>query len=709
MRKFSFIACAIAFGTSSLVADLGSNSHFIKDDTILTSTNPSYPLLAQNEVDNAALFDQNGEASTTYKLDKVEINSVGDDISESGISEGFLNKGIASGPLDNQKAMDVPYQVNTITREMLDNQGVQTFDQAVKYFPSAQLQYRGGPEMGRPQTRGFQGSVVGNSFWDGFYSVSTTAIPFAMFESLQVQNGLAGTLYGGQAPAGIFSYQRKRPIKDYISIWGDFTSSGHFGVGIDGSDKNDRMGFRGVLYTADGNREPQENNINRNLASFALDFYAAENLTLETNFSYYKHISKGHYNGVTAGAYEVEKVPASTSERFMRTTTASAKVKYLPFSFLYLEGGYQWQEAVRSRATTGQAGFTVPSWFIKAQSEFETGSVSHDLSLSVNAYKWLNASTHALMSDMRNVGLLYDVGFGEHFDVFLSAANSWFKNDGYNKTGLSYAASFMVKPLPDRLHFYATYADSLEEGAAHYYDPSAQVNNTQKYQSSHPLYGQIVHFEPYRSKQYEIGLKAVINQSFDLSLALFQIQRPSYYEYNLIFDKQGEQRNRGLELMVGGKFNQYLSTYGGVTFLDAKMADSSVRKEVEGKRIIGEPKIQANVLFDFIVPDVENLAFFTNLHYTHRRYANELNTMDIPSYFTMDLGARFSVKNVIGKETIFRFNISNLLDKKYWVGAFPQAAGTVNNGQNVSIGANSGSNVFRGYDRTFSASVMVKF
>ena len=38
---------------------------------------------------------------------------------------------------------------------MLDNQGVQAFDEAVKYFPSAQLQYRGGGEMGRPQTRGF--------------------------------------------------------------------------------------------------------------------------------------------------------------------------------------------------------------------------------------------------------------------------------------------------------------------------------------------------------------------------------------------------------------------------------------------------------------------------------------------------------------------------------------------------------------------------
>lgn len=139
-------------------------------------------------------------AVQTTKLEGIEVNSVGDNISESGIDEGILNKRVAAGPLADKKVIDMPYQVNTISKEVLDNQGVQAFDEAVKYFPSAQLQYRGGGEMGRPQTRGFQGSVVGNVLWDGFYAVSTTAIPMVMFESLQIQNGLAGSLYGGQDP-----------------------------------------------------------------------------------------------------------------------------------------------------------------------------------------------------------------------------------------------------------------------------------------------------------------------------------------------------------------------------------------------------------------------------------------------------------------------------------------------------------------------------
>ncbi|WP_258033842.1 Plug domain-containing protein [Campylobacter concisus] len=151
----------------------------------------------------------------------------------------------------------MPYQVNTISKEVLDNQGVQGFEEAVRYFPSAQIQYRGGAEIGRPQTRGFQGSVIGNVFWDGFYAASTTAIPMAMFESLQVQNGLAGSLYGAGAPTGYFSYSRKRPVSLQNIIWTDYSSRSNLGVGLDTSNKFEKVGYRGVFYYSGGEKECQ--------------------------------------------------------------------------------------------------------------------------------------------------------------------------------------------------------------------------------------------------------------------------------------------------------------------------------------------------------------------------------------------------------------------------------------------------------------------
>ena len=497
-----------------------------------------------------ALFAAQANAAETIKLQAVEVNSVGDNISESGIDEGILNKKVASGPLADKKVLDMPYQVNTISKEVLDNQGVQAFDEAVKYFPSAQLQYRGGGEMGRPQTRGFQGSVVGNVLWDGFYAVSTTAIPMAMFESLQIQNGLAGSLYGGQDPAGIFSYSRKRPQADYNSVWADYISRGNIGMGLDTSDKFEKIGYRGVFYYTNGEREPSDSKTSRRLASIALDFYPTEDLTFETNFSYYKHIMSGYYdgeyrglpirnaNGRIIGATSsdipsVSSVTKSTSgERYMRTIASSGKFKYAPSDIWYLEGGYQWQRAIRSR--DGNSRFTVPSAFLKGQMEFNTGSVKHNFATSLNGYKWLNTRSGSLLTGMKNISIVDDMLLNDKLSLILSASNTWFKKTNYKGDGMSWAGSVIYKVMPD-FNIYFTYADSLKDGDSKFYDPS-------KYLPAHPLYGQTISFNPYRSKQYELGLKTRINE-IDFSAAIFQITRPTYYEVGGIFGKQGDQRN----------------------------------------------------------------------------------------------------------------------------------------------------------------------
>lgn len=672
--KISIVACACL-----LICGLASGAE-----------NPNGKVSAANKF----------EQSRSENLGTIEVNSIGDNISESGIDEGILNKQVATGPLAGKRVLDTPYQINTITKEVLDNQGVQAFDEAVKYFPSAQLQYRGGGEMGRPQTRGFQGSVVGNVLWDGFYAVSTTAIPMMMFESLQIQNGLAGSLYGGQSPAGIFSYSRKRPVKDYRSIRGDYISDGNLGGGFDIGDKSDYVGYRGTFFYTHGEREPKNSNTQRKLMALALDFYPTDDLTIETNYSYYNHVMTGFYSSANVRSVKgraVAEVPsvssvtrvAPGSERFMRTRTASAKFKYTPIDSLYLEGGYQWQQAIRSRDGTSR--FNVPSAFLKALADFDTGSVHHNFGISVNGYRWSSGKNNSLLTDMRNISVADDIIFNDNWNLILSASNTWFKKSNYKEDGISWAGSLVYHFTPD-FNVYFTYADSLQDGNSKFYDPA-------DYLPTHPYYGQTISFAPYRSKQYELGTKARIGE-LDLSAAIFQITRPTYYEVDLIYGEQGEQRNRGAEFTAGGKLLDALSVYGGVTFLDAKM-HKSANSAVEGKTMIGEPKIQANLLFDFVVPQTNKLAFTTNLHYTGKRYVDELNTKSVDDYVTVDVGSRYTARNLIGKEASFRFNVNNLFDKKYWAGMFP--------GSLDGEMKNSGTNLFRGYGRTFMLSTEIKF
>ena len=551
----------------------------------------------------AAQSGGNSAPEKSQNMGVIEVNSVGDNISESGIDEGFLSKNVQQGLLAGKRALDLPYQINTISKEIINHQGVTGYEEAVKYFPSAQIQMRGGATVGRPQTRGFEGSVVGNSFWDGFYTISTTAIPMAMFESFQVQNGVAGSLYGAQNPVGIFSYTRKRPVKNQYIIWSDYMSRSNLGLGLDLSDKFEKFGYRTVFYGSNGDRQPKGSNLQRRLASVTMEFYPTGDLTFETAASYYEHNTKGFagqfalgvINGKITDGITLPKA-VDSSERglgqsfggmHLKTTTASAKFKYSPTDQLYFEGGFQFQRADRdthgvvnyilpsthpqytkpgdyqtrhSGGATAAYRFDLPSGYLKANTQFNTGDIEHDFSVQTNGYHWTQdryktVSTnyvsptignindpkildhtnarrgsglyHYAILDMYNVSVLDDITINDKFDVMLSASKAWMRQESYNTaqqrlvkaysdSGYSWAGSLIFHPIEDASIYY-TYADSLQQGSTYVYPASS------------PYAGEVASTSPYRSKQHEIGAKIRVADMIDFSVAYFDIRRPIAY------------------------------------------------------------------------------------------------------------------------------------------------------------------------------------
>ena len=719
-----------------------------------------------------ALFAAQANAADTVKLEGVEINSVGDNISESGISEGILAKNVQNGILAGKKVLDTPYQISTITKETINHQGVTGFEEAVKYFPSAQVQMRGGTTVGRPQTRGFEGSVVGNVFWDGFYAISTTAIPMAMFESLQIQNGLAGSLYGPQNPVGVFNYTRKRPVDNEHSIWADYASREHFGVGVDSSMKFDKVGYRAVVYGSDGAKQVKDSNYQRRLASITLEFYPTESLTFETAASYYEHNTHG-FAGLFAlyvkdGMIRNDlKLPDPVDNKTpglgqpyggmnLKTTTASAKFKYAPSEDWYFEGGYQFQRADRhihsvvnritdkngnydtyhSGGATAAYRFDLPSGYLKAVTDFDTWGLNHNFSVQANGYRYvqyrysnLSTTTKAgsanindpkifphpnskkgsnlyklSTTDMKNISVLDDITINDNFSLLLSLSNSWIKErtrpvitatqrqlkpivTKYDESGLSYGASLVYKPV-ENVSTYITFADSLQQGGS--------GTNTD---------GTTSVLKPYRSKQYEIGAKARINE-IDFSTAVFRIQRPiAYVGGNGRYDVQGEQVNTGFEFMSGGKITSNLSVLGGFTLINSKFKDPLL-KGANGKVVNGVPKLNSNLLFDYVVPNTEKLAFSANFHYTSKMYIDDLNTQATPSFFVTDLGVRYVSRAMLGKQTTLRFNVNNVFNKKYWAGMYPASADGAGTSASV-LGVANGLSL--GESRMFMLSAEVKF
>ncbi len=130
---------------------------------------------------------------------------------ESASGAGFKTPEIELGPLGTRAWIDTPYSSTTVTQPMIKNQQAKSVAELLKYSPSTQMQARGGMDVGRPQSRGMQGSVVANSRLDGLNIVSTTAFPVEMLERLDVLNSLTGALYGPASPAGQFNFVAKRP------------------------------------------------------------------------------------------------------------------------------------------------------------------------------------------------------------------------------------------------------------------------------------------------------------------------------------------------------------------------------------------------------------------------------------------------------------------------------------------------------------------
>jgi iron complex outermembrane recepter protein len=120
----------------------------------------------------------------------------------------------AGGPLGTTPILDIPYSVNVISRQLIDDTQSRNFKEAAKYLPLVSFQEMQGPEVLRPETRGMQGSNMQNDMKDGMGIAVTTPSALEEYEQVEVVNGLAGPLFGPANPSGMFNFITKRPTEE---------------------------------------------------------------------------------------------------------------------------------------------------------------------------------------------------------------------------------------------------------------------------------------------------------------------------------------------------------------------------------------------------------------------------------------------------------------------------------------------------------------
>ena len=198
---------------------------------------------------------------------------------------------------------------------------------------------------------------------------------------------------------------------------------------------------------------------------------------------------------------------------------------------------------------------------------------------------------------------------------------------------------------------------------------------------------------PYVSKQKEVGVK-YDGGRFGGSVALFSIEKPRalFDPASRVYGASGQDRHQGLEINVQGEPLRGLRLLGGVTFLDAKQIATG-STTTDGKKVIGVPDTQGTFGAEWDVPGVQGLSVDGRVSASGSSYANATNTLRVPGWSRLDLGARYVV-GVQGKMVTLRARLDNVADRSYWasVGGYP------NNGYLV-LGA----------PRTFSLTASVDF
>lgn len=215
-----------------------------------------------------------------------------------GTSADYKRENANLGPLGNQSIKDAPQSIVAVPEDLIVNQQARSVNDILRYLPSVQIRDQQGFEVSRPQSRGFQGSVVQNTRIDGLNIIGTTAMPSENLSGVEVLNGLGGSLYGPQTPAGVFNYILKRPTEKplYRGIQ-SYDTQGILTEEVDGGGgrfgPDGRLGLRVDALHGEGESYVSGSSLYRTMASAALDIHPEAGTVVEANYSFYETDTRG--------------------------------------------------------------------------------------------------------------------------------------------------------------------------------------------------------------------------------------------------------------------------------------------------------------------------------------------------------------------------------------------------------------------------------
>lgn len=147
-------------------------------------------------------------------------------------------------------------------------------------------------------------------------------------------------------------------------------------------------------------------------------------------------------------------------------------------------------------------------------------------------------------------------------------------------------------------------------------------------------------FQPERGTQYEVGIKADVNDQLSATLALYDLTRTNVTTTdpdNLDFSIQtGEQNSQGIELDISGEILSGWNIIAGYAYTDARVTEDNTVPV--GNRLFSALEHSFNLWTTYRIQqgDLQGLGFGLGFYYVGETAGNLANTFEIPSYFRTD-------------------------------------------------------------------------
>jgi iron complex outermembrane receptor protein len=704
--------------TAGLRSDGLKGDHTVRSglDALLAHTG----VQAQRQSNGSYLLNRTQTSSDISVMAPVTVSAAYASSLSPVYAGGQVARGGGLGVLGTTDVMDTPFSTMNYTAEALDNLQARTLADVVVNESSVRMLTASGGFGEDFQIRGYTVSS-GDVGLNGLYGLASgSRMPAAIMERVEVLKG-PGTLMNGVGPTGsigggINIVTKRAEDEPLTRLTTTYQSKGQLGTQIDVSRRfgeDNAWGIRVNGVYRDGETGVDNSNQQLGVGAVALD-YRGSRLRWSLD-AYTQHEDTDNFRpqiGFQSSVTSIPSPPSGHGNFFpgtrlkLQDSVAATRAEYDINDHLTAYGavGYRYGSADQtfpSGPADGRGNFTATNAYYDSYSKtttadvglrarFDTLGIGHTLTLgatrldqeSGNAY--VTSSTtrpsniyhpsplpditadrtspkKASETELSSLSLTDTLSFAQDRvlltgglrkqDIQLDnySTTTGARSSSYDESAISPLAGFVVKPL-DNVSLYGNFTSGLTRGGV---APANAANA-----------GQV--FAPYKSKQYETGVKVDWGQ-FITSASVFQLKRPNAITdpATNVYSFDGEQRNRGLEFSIYGEPLRGLRLMASSTFYDATLTQTAGRVN-DGNDANGVPNHTYNLGVDWDTPWVAGLSLNGRMIYTSSVYFNASNTLSVPGWTRYDIGARYRTK-VMGKSVVFRANVENLFNKNAWL------------------------------------------